>query len=240
MANQIHGKHEAGTHLLRKLPELSSKHPIAKPYIDRMMNNSSPLVAKTLALADMAGTPNPLYTADGNFERLFKKVEVYGKDGTAALNANSYEREEGAKALNALADARLKLNVKSENHSAFMLRFANMSKSEIWREAVTAMKNGDSEFMATVLKAHPFLSGLSAEDMQRLRSDYVKVQAPDISGALEALDEAFNTVLAIDRVTQSVKTALSDPRRYEEIRQGVDAAERAEAAFNAPPPPVSE
>ncbi len=205
-----------------------------------MAQNYSSLVAKKLALADMTGTPNPLLTSDGNFERIFKKVEAFGKDSTAALNESSDSRAEGFKALNTLADARLKLNVKSENYNAFTLRFANMSKSEIWSASLTAMKHGDSEFMATVLKTHPFLSGLSAEDVQRLRNDYVKVQAPDISAALEALDEALDIALAIDRVAQSVRGDLSDPRRYEEIRQGVDAAERAEAAFSAPPPPVSE
>lgn len=235
MANQIHGQYQAGKHLLGKLRELSAQHPNAKVYIDRITNNVTPLVAKTEALGDMAETPNPLLNTAANFDRVAKKLDVFTKDATRAVNLNAQEHNDGVKALNAIADTRLKLNVKSDNHNAFMLRFANMSKAEIWSEAVQAMKTGDSEFMATVIKAHPFLSGLSSQDIERIRADYVKVQAPDIADSIAALDEALTIALSIDRVTQIVKGTLSDPRRLAEIQRGVDAAERAEAAFNAPP-----
>lgn len=236
MANHIHAQFQAGKHLLGRLGELSTRHPLAKQYIDEMIANLTPLVTKTNALADMVDTPNPTLNEAGNFERLAKRVETYSKDATAAVNANAQERADAVKALNTIADTRLKLNVKSDNHNAFMLRFASMSKSEIWREAIAAMKNGDSEFMATLLTSHPFLSGLTSEDVQRLRTDYVKTQAPDIADSLKAIDEALETAFAIDRVTQNVRGALSDPQRLGEIRQGIDAAERAEAAFNSNEP----
>jgi hypothetical protein len=234
MANHIHAQHQAGKHILERLTALGSKHPAAKTYIDRMVSNATPLVTKTHAVADIVDTPNPTLNEAANFERLSKKLDAYAKEATAALNDSSQERNEAIKALNEQADTRLKLNAKSDNHNAFMLRFAGMSKSEIWREAVVAMKDGDSEFMGTLLKSHPFLSGLSSVDMQRLRSDYVKAHAPDLADGLNAIDEAFNAVLAIDRVTQTVKFALSNPSRLADIRRGVDASEQAEAAFDNP------
>lgn len=234
MANHIHGQHQASTHLLGRLSQLSSKHPAARTYIDRMRSTLSPLVAKTLALAEMADTPNPTLTDAANFERVARKLEVYSREATSAINANSQFQKDGFTAINTQADTRLKLNVKSDNHDAFMLRFANMSKAEIWREAIDALKKGDSEFTATILKAHPFLSGLSASDVERLRSDYVKTHAPDLSDAIGALNDAFEIALAVDRVAQNVRHTLANPERLAEIQRGVAAAEKAEASFNSP------
>lgn len=234
MPNRIHTKYYAAKAVMERIDARYSARNKSENYVGRIASATRPLVGKLKALADQIDAPNPALTDAGNFEKVASNAEALYRSAKPVLNTINSIQTDGQRSLNAEADTRLKLGTAGPHENLILQRVVNSSKSDVHTAMIDAMKSGDSEVFGAMLRANPFLTGLTKEETQRLRHDYLKLHAPDIVKGLETLEEVASAARMIGDLTTEVKRYLVDPQRVAEIRAGIEAANAAEKAFNNP------
>jgi hypothetical protein len=207
-------------------------------------SSKSPHVARIVAVANdtipqMNGINNKLSRPDvtrtdaANFLDVSRAMKIT-LDGAfngvrrAGTIANEAELEIGQR-----EDARLGFKKGHPDRTAFVAKIATMPLPDVMKQIGVWMKDKEhgGSRIGVILEADPFLTGLPPETLGRLRSDFVKAWAPDLTDERDAIDRAVEIAVATHRAVKMVADEVSDERRYNEIIRQKAEADADDVAF---------
>ncbi|KCZ96961.1 hypothetical protein HPO_17470 [Hyphomonas polymorpha PS728] len=186
-------------------------------------------------IASMVEYPAVELTQEANFLKVTEAVTQAEKFTTTAINQQSAIAVEWEADIVRRENAACGFERGSPDAERILTKFCAKDAAAQLQDMAQWLKDPvkGGMYLGLLERADTYATGLDPAIIQRFRRDYVALHAPKLAYEREAKAKVHEAVIAAAGLTSRVKGALSDPRRYADIRDRKAKHTAAEAAFLA-------
>jgi hypothetical protein len=191
-------------------------------------------IPKVTAVNSRFANPSPTLNANARFLEAQADLKGLRKMTLDMVNRAGLVVHTAITELEQQENTRLGFKRGNQDRAAIIAKFSTMNQADQMTQIGVWMKdkiNGGA-MIGIIGEADTFLTGLSAEQSARLRSDFVKSHAPDLANERDAINEQHTSVIAAYRAVELIASEVSDERRYNEIVRQKAEYDAAGAALN--------
>lgn len=185
-------------------------------------------------IASMVEYPAVELTQEANFLKVTEAVTQAEKFTTAAINQQGAIAAEWEADIVRRENAACGFDRGSPDAERILNKFCLKDQAAQLQDMAQRLKDPSAGYwFGIIAKADPYVTGLSREMAERFRQDFVALHAPKLAYEREAMAKIHEALIAVAGLTSRVKSSLSDPRRYADIRERKAKHTAAEAAYLA-------
>lgn len=214
----------------RMTERANGRHP-SLAVLAEMVANTIP---KVTAVNSRFANPNPTLNANARFLEAQADLKGLRKMTLDMVNRASSVVHNAITDIEQQENTRLGFKRGNQDRAAIIAKFSTLDQPDQQTQIGVWLRdkaNGGA-MIGLISEADTFLTGLSAEQSVRLRSDFVKSHAPDLANERDALAEQHTSLLAAYRAVELIAAEVSDERRYNEIVRQKAEYDAAGAALN--------
>lgn len=224
---------EAAETLLAKAEEYDNDLPGS--FSQRMYLTVSRVPDIIRGISEITHNPAVELTEQANFLKVTDAVEQSEKFTTAAINQQGAIAAEWEADIGRRENAACGFDRGSPDAERILTKFCTKDQAAQLQDMAQWLKDPvkGGMYLGLLERADTYATGVDPEMVQRFKRDYVKLYAPKLAFEREAKAKIHEALIAVAGLTSRVKSSLSDPRRYAEVRDRKAKHTAAEAAFLA-------
>jgi hypothetical protein len=230
----VGGYANAHDDLMARMSDLSKN--IGSPYPITLKATVSEVGSMIRAIGSMVESPDPDLSNDGNFAKVMKRVDEAESYTTAALNKQGEVMASWSADLQRRENIACGFDRTSDDAKGIADAFCAKPLPERIQDLMTRFLKDPKKggmYIGIVERIDDYRSGIEPDMIARARNAYIGIHRPELADERGRITELLEAAQAAAGLTSRVKSSLSDPRRYADIRDRKAKYTAAERDFLA-------